>query len=178
LRAAGIVLALLALGYLGFRAWPEQPVGDLWPRAWPAGDTEEEGERERHLEAWREALFRRIEGKRQIAEELIAGRLTLREGVARLRELRRLTPNVLEDVDRTVPGESDEERGCRQLIALARALLKEQPEKALEVSQRLEAERQGWMLAGNQAPEPRGRRHCQECHFDSKAVLACSTASH
>jgi hypothetical protein len=153
LPGAGVVLALVVLGYFLLRSGPGQLIHEFWsgPRlAW--GTLEDEKQRERDLDARQEALFRCMEAKNQLVREVIAGRLSLLEGAARLRELCRSTPGVIEDLRRRAwLGDTDEERACRDIIARAQSLLDDEPEKAQEVARRLDAELREWLRGSTPA---------------------------
>ncbi len=77
----------------------------------------------------------------ELATDVADGRIPLREGAARLRELFRATPDFpWHAVERKYPGISDEERCCRLLIAEVGKLEHRNPEQAQAAMDRLEAD--------------------------------------
>src|SRR5262245_61415189 len=68
------------------------------------------------LESQREATLRRIELKTDVAEDLIAGRLTLRQAATRFKELNADLPQFPSQSRLQYPDGSDDERHCRNLI--------------------------------------------------------------
>jgi hypothetical protein len=72
------------------------------------------------------AVDRRIEQKDRLAGEVVAGRLTLFEAAARFRRLND-EPPAPTPLSASFPGDSEEERLCRQVIDFARSWLRQQP---------------------------------------------------
>jgi hypothetical protein len=94
---------------------------------------EEIGERQRRVLA-------RMRAKDAIAEDLIAGRLTLVEAAARVRDLPDGFDGWLGLLPPDEQGAGDGETLCRHVIAWARVVLADRPDKAAAVGRRLEAE--------------------------------------
>jgi hypothetical protein len=137
----GVVGALALLGLL-LRVVPGSPLaqdlGDL-PRL--ASELAGEAERERELEALEKDIKLRARSRLWVAEELIAGRLSLLEAAAALRDVYRRSPSfVPEAYYRDLRDRSREERYCRDLIAAVGLQLWDHPGQAEEVTRRLEAE--------------------------------------
>jgi hypothetical protein len=65
-----------------------------------------------------EALLRRIAAKDQVTDRLLAGDLTLLQAAAWFRRLNDDPPHLPTDYSK-LPGESEEEKVCRQVIAWA-----------------------------------------------------------
>jgi hypothetical protein len=85
----------------------------------------------------------------ELAEEVAEGRLGLREGAARLRELYQAAPDFpWVAVERRFPGASDEERCCRLLIGEVKALEERDGERARAAALRLEADLDGELQHG------------------------------
>jgi hypothetical protein len=86
---------------------------------------------------------------REVAEEAEEGRLALRDGAARLRNLYRAAPDFpWGTVERRFPGASDEERCCRLLIGEVRALESRDGERANAAARRLEADLENELRQG------------------------------
>jgi hypothetical protein len=101
------------------------------------------------LERDQESTARRLAGKKVLAEGLATGRLTLPEAAARARALDRAAPDFPWEAFRlTRPGQSDEERHCREVIEHVRANLPLGPTLSEELALRLEAELQAHLAAG------------------------------
>jgi hypothetical protein len=83
--------------------------------------------------------IRRIQAKVQIADEVVAGRLTLLEAARRYRPLQESAPGGLRYLLRKYPGATEQEVLCRNVITFARGTPSMQPERATVVA-RLEAE--------------------------------------
>src|SRR5262249_23603605 len=69
------------------------------------------------LERRNAAVIDRITAKDQVADEVIAGRLTLVEAAARFRDLNAVPPDHPDPYRTTYPGGSDREKLCRQVIS-------------------------------------------------------------
>ncbi len=140
LCVGGVCLAVVGLTWAGAHCGLE-----LAPREWDLGRLERqiEGEARRgqRLEADRVVLLNSVETKRQIADNLTAGRLTLWEAAARFKALYATRPEHLGPYLDQYPGGSDDERLCRQVIGFAEARLEESAARKAFVA-RLEAELQ------------------------------------
>jgi hypothetical protein len=62
------------------------------------------------------AMVERFRARGAVTEELRAGRLTLVQAAARFRNLNAYPPDSVPDLRHYVPGATDEERLCRQVI--------------------------------------------------------------
>jgi hypothetical protein len=108
-----------------------------------AGDISKVLSQERRAEALRgqkEAIFTRAEARQQVIDELIAGRMTLKQAVARFGELNAMEPEQMTVVRETFPGDSDEERLCRQVLGQVQVELQGRTSEADTILPRLEAE--------------------------------------
>jgi hypothetical protein len=77
---------------------------------------------------------------RHIAQEVVAGRLTLPEAAARYRDLNAANPDFdYRTFERGFAGANEEERCCRQVIARVEAELANDPERARDLKCQLEA---------------------------------------
>ncbi len=80
---------------------------------------EQEERRRENLELYRARLFRSMEIKRRVAEELIDGRVTLFQAVVQFQRAEQGLPASavrLRVLRQTFPGNSDAERWCRKVI--------------------------------------------------------------
>jgi hypothetical protein len=117
----------------------------------------------RHSEEleWRQrATFRRLEAKRQVVQEVIAGQCSLSEALAWFRELEGECPEYAAVVAKVCgPQGPDAERQYRNITALVRDLLGERPVEAATALRRLEEDYRR-PRAGRQAPAtaPTGSR--------------------
>jgi hypothetical protein len=94
----------------------------------------------------------RTEAKRRIAQQVGAGRLTLREAAERYRDLNATNP----DFDRSAfeskfPGPTEKERCCQQVIAMVEVELVNERERARSVRKRLEASLEAYRQNGSLA---------------------------
>jgi uncharacterized membrane-anchored protein YhcB (DUF1043 family) len=126
--ALGVVIGVLALRLAGCQ------------------DGEQEGLLEaarRHDELKRrdELLLRHIQQKTEIVEELIAGRIRLREGVAQFRALNEEDPTTSAAVRAVWPTGTMDEAVCRQVLSWTEARLSaESSEERRRILNRLESE--------------------------------------
>ncbi len=161
--AAGVLcIGVLALGVVFF----DPSCLLTYPARWDSsrGDSmAEDLVRREQLRQLREASFRRIEAKWQIAQEVIAGRQSLAEAMERFRDLDRQWPDLRSVTKR--PEDlwmTEDEWDGRAVIGQVRQVLADRPDEAAEVAGRLEkelqillAERKKRPLAG---PEMMGTR--------------------
>jgi hypothetical protein len=122
--------------------WSERdatPEGEERRLPAPAEQATRAGQEAEQLERRQQALLRLVAARRQVAADVIAGRLTLLEAAARFRDLNAETP-AFEDCNRIYPGNSPEERFCRLVIDQVESEMEEEPEQAAELRRRLEAE--------------------------------------
>jgi hypothetical protein len=98
-------------------------------------------ERRAEVQADLAATLERRRRAEELATAVVEGRLTLREGAARLRDMYRAAPDFpWQAVERRFPAATDEERCCRLLIGEVRSLEGPQRERARAVATRLEGE--------------------------------------
>jgi hypothetical protein len=96
------------------------------------------------------SVLRRCVEKDRLAAEVIEGRLSLPAAAARYRALDEEDPAFRWEAFRTfVPGRSDDERHCRQVILYVRAKSARQPDADPALAGRLEAELQDRLARGN-----------------------------
>jgi hypothetical protein len=108
-------------------------------------------ERARQLETELETrlvgLLQRSAGKWQAVEGLVEGRMSLLEAAARFRDLDRQPPDFHWDAFRnSMPGDSDDERHCREVIGFIETRLP--PRERTDLIARLEAELQAHRQQG------------------------------
>jgi hypothetical protein len=139
---------LLGLGLTGALA---AALGYFWtagptPPAPPTGPDEirspVEERRRARLDLYRARLFRSMEIKHQVAEELLHGRITLFQAVAQFQQAEQGLPAEaarLRALRTMFPGSSDEERWCRKVIRYLRATWPESA-RASRAARRLEEE--------------------------------------
>jgi hypothetical protein len=111
------------------------------------------------LERMQRATFRRMESKRQVVQEVIAGGCSLSEALAWFRGLEGECPEYATVVAKVCgPPGPDAERHYRNITALVQDLLAERPEEAATVLRRLEEDYRQ-LRAGRPAPPaaPAGR---------------------
>jgi hypothetical protein len=130
-----------ALAYLFMAAGVATAGALLWqgrelPRAF-----QDEGRRAADLRAVQEALSFRHEARREILEDVVAGRMTLLQAADQFKGLNERHPESMTAVRFTYDGGTDEERLCRQVIAGVQGLLDDRPpSEAAPIIARLEAE--------------------------------------
>jgi hypothetical protein len=133
LLLAGIALVFLVVaGLLS---------GDLWELPRLVRQVGEEQVREHDLEAQAAVVAAKKEVRKRVAREVIAGRLSLAQGAARLRDISLADPGFQLGFFRMLcPGATDEERYCRGVITWARMSLPAEPERARAAADKMEAE--------------------------------------
>jgi hypothetical protein len=115
------------------------------------GELMREARHAEELEWMQRATFRRMESKRQVVQEVIAGRCSLSEALAWFRGLERECPEYAAVVSkRCGPQGPDAERLYRNITALVRDLLGDRPAAAAAVLRRLEEDYRR-LRAGRQA---------------------------
>jgi hypothetical protein len=132
--ACGVVFALVGV--------PGGPSGG--PGGGFLADVLAEAERGRRLDDLSGACVRRICAKHRLAEEVIAGRLGLRQAAARFRELNEQPSAYDRERFRALyPGADDGERHCREVLAWVADALEDDPDPGgADLVTRLEAELQ------------------------------------
>jgi hypothetical protein len=142
LRLTAVVLCLgvLALGVAIFDL-----VGRLTSppqREWIQQVTlTEELARAERLNRLRDASYRRVEAKRQVLKEMIAGRRSLAEAIERFRDLDRQWPDIRTGIE--MPEYlwmSEDECDGRGIIEQVRQVLADRPDEAAALVDRLEKE--------------------------------------
>jgi hypothetical protein len=105
--------------------------------------------RQRELDARPAPLVERARRADEVAGEAAAGRLSLLDGAARLRDLYRAAPDFAWDRFREyLPAASDDERFCRLLIEHVRGLSRSDGDPAGAAAARLAAELQSRLARG------------------------------
>ena len=145
LSASSVVLVVWLLVWAGGRA--------LELAGFPLSQAEAERARERENE--RRRTFQRVEKRHETVDAVIAGRMSLTEAAAIFRELNQQSPAFNEGLfRRCYPGDFDEERTCRQVIAFVRSEREHYPGVEDEVVRYLEAELRTCLMRGKlQLPE-------------------------
>jgi hypothetical protein len=122
----------------------------------------EEREREEKLREMHEATHRRLQAKRQVAQEVIARRQTLAEAIEQFRTLDRQWPECPPEPTLQALGISEDELDGLCVLDYVRQALADRPNEAAEVAGRLEKELQELLAARKKrrpAPaEPRTKR--------------------
>lgn len=98
--------------------------------------------RRAELAAEGQRVGERLELKQEAITALLDGRLSLFEAATRFRAANQLHSESMDSLRRIVPGRSEEEKVCRQVInwAVAAATHQDSPTEGEKVSARLEAE--------------------------------------
>jgi hypothetical protein len=138
LGLTGVLAA--ALGY--FRTVGPTPPAPPATMSEQVRSPEEEERRKARLDLYRTRLLRSMEIKRQVAEELLDGRITLFQAVLQFQQAEQGLPAAaarLRVLRQTIPGSSDAERWCRKVIRYLRATWPESA-RARRTARRLEQE--------------------------------------
>jgi hypothetical protein len=103
-----------------------------------------------NLERRLAAAQHRTVAKRRLAQQVAAGRLTLREAPERYHDLNATNP----EFDRVAfgcqfPGPTEEERCCQEVMALVEAELYREPERARGMRRQLEATLEAYRKSGS-----------------------------
>jgi hypothetical protein len=149
LLGVGWCVGLLLVAGYGYRTWHPATVPDAGGLDEAVGRIAAEEARFADLKEVEEELSQRVEGKKQVAAEVTAGRLTLLEAAARCRDLDATGGHFnWEGFRKGRGGNSDAERHCREVIDSVRTLLMFEPDRSRAVTERLEAELQDLLQAG------------------------------
>jgi hypothetical protein len=124
LRALLTGACLIALATVSVTAYPAF-AEDLGVEFWGGPDwrtrlTESE-RRQRDLESAGAVILRRTAVRTELVNDLIAGRIQIDDAVRRFVELNRSSPETLERVRLTYPGNTHEERAAWQLVGHLRS---------------------------------------------------------
>jgi len=92
------------------------------------------------LAAQMQDILQRIQIKRDIVQDVIHGRMPLRQAAAEFTELNSVCPAHLRVFRHQHPGMSDEEIMCRNVMSFVAMELQGRPEEAASVQARLERE--------------------------------------
>jgi hypothetical protein len=95
------------------------------------------------LQALSQEVLDRIQIKQAITADVIEGRLSLRAAAARFAEINASCPTHMTMLRRVYPGLADEEVLCRNVMSFVATELKDQPERAARLLERLEKELPG-----------------------------------
>jgi hypothetical protein len=96
------------------------------------------------------AFEQRIAEKNALTSEVIEGRLPLLQAAAQFRDLNARPPALAWETFRHVyPGDTDDERHCRQVIQFVREAVQLRPGADLALPGRLEAELRGLLEHGD-----------------------------
>jgi hypothetical protein len=140
-------VGLLAVSSLGLILLRTDPTVEQRPAS--AAESICDSQRAENLEGQKRAAFHRLEAKRRIAHDLIAQRLTLLQAAELFLDLNELNPDFHWEGFRNLhPEMSDDERCCRQVIAIVRWELLADPDQGKAVVKRLEAELQAHLRGG------------------------------
>jgi hypothetical protein len=97
------------------------------------------------LDAQQQAVFSRIEARRQIVEEVIAGRLTLMVAADKFGALNAQEPESMTAVRLNYRGDSDRKSLCQQVLHHVQVALEGRSSEAEAVIPRLEREMQAYI---------------------------------
>ena len=140
----GLCLAVLGLVAAGAKYADPSWFCDPGPEGLPLSEVQDylqrQVERGEALDSLLEKQKRQREARAELVFELAAGRLTLVEAAARIRDLYGSTPSFWEGLRMAEKGNTDEERLCRHAIGWVESMLADRPCEASAVAARLEAE--------------------------------------
>jgi hypothetical protein len=137
----GVAVATAPALLLGGIFWAVSPAPDTGLSPW--NDLAEAQRRSESLDHALQDTARRLEAKEALARALAAGRVTLLEAAARLRDLDRGKPDFnWEEFRRAFRGASDDERHCREVIKWVRMVNVVDTPQDEATARRLEAELQ------------------------------------
>jgi hypothetical protein len=143
LGASGAV-AVPAVLLAWLLTWSPDPSVPLWDLPGLLRRLEDNRREREDLDERDEATLCYLAAKRQAARDLAEGRTTLTDAAACFRELDRGWSRFpWETFRRPSPGDSDEERHCREVINWVRTLVEDESEGYLPIVEVLEAELQG-----------------------------------
>jgi hypothetical protein len=140
LGAALVAVGLLAAVLLVRPAWLSDAGLDFWELPALYANLENSNREMDDLTQRQKALLHRLATRHEVLRALRADSLSLIEAAARFGEVNLEEPETMSYVREMYPGNSDEERVCRQVLAWARADLGGDPGKGRATLLRLEAE--------------------------------------
>lgn len=105
----------------------------------------EESKRTEALRAQEESLFARIDARRQIVEDAIAGKLTLPQAAKKFGALYTYDAETMQSIRLVLSADSDEECLYRQVVLHVKAALEGRTSETDMVLSRLEAELQKYI---------------------------------
>lgn len=146
LCCAVVLAAGTAAGRAGRPSEPNDDGVDLWSVGKYRAQMRTSELVEREVEKKGATVRRRIELRRQVLNDLLAGRIGPEEAGGLFAELTRADPAVADAVRAQFPGRTDEDRAAWQLLAHWRAHLRVHPDKG---SARLADEWERTLLARN-----------------------------
>jgi hypothetical protein len=100
---------------------------DFWTIPEMQRQIEQSKARDEELNARWRARQAQQEAFERIADEVAAGRMELLEAASRFQETNHATPYGKRDLSGWIPGDTEEERCCRQVISWVEARLKAKP---------------------------------------------------
>jgi hypothetical protein len=131
----------------------------IYPTPWDPDRRDSMAEtlaRSEHLKRLREASYRRLGARWQIAEEVIAGRRSLVEAMEQFRDLDRQWPDLRSGIKKPeLVWMSEDEWDGRAVIEQVRQVLADRPDQAAAVAGRLEKELQQLLADRQKRPSPR-----------------------
>jgi hypothetical protein len=147
---AAFILGVLVLGGWLSQSWDDDLALYVWDLCRLAQGLDSDREHARDLAVRSEAMTRYISAKMEVIQEVIDGKRSLLEAAASLRQLARTKPGFDERQEQSNrPGNSVEERYCREVIDWVRVILRhENPEQVQAATGRLESDLDEWLLYG------------------------------
>jgi hypothetical protein len=137
--AVGLLGLVVVVAHHLFPEWADRQGLDFRTTLRLVGEMDQNRQRMNDLEVELQAACRRIALKDRLAEDLLAGRRTLREAARLLRQGEGVSAAYLEELRHCYPGQTDMDVLCRHLFLYTEGTLKGRPHLA-SVLTRLEAE--------------------------------------
>jgi hypothetical protein len=155
--ACALAAPAILLGFCLLRPnWAARTGLDIWALPDLEGRVEQGRSDEAQLDEHLRLVRSREESRDRVDDELLRGRIGLLQAAARYHDLNALVTEKGHDPLAGFPGDSDEERCCRQVIQRVGARLRrEAPGEARQVMDALEAELNDYLRTSG-AGQPRG----------------------